>query len=236
VNSPVVLTARALLFDMDGTLIDSTAVVESVWARFATRYGIDVREILETSHGRQMVDTVRRWAPAGTDIAAECLELSSFEITQTEGIVSLPGASSFANALPRQTRALVTSAPRELAVARMSRAARGLPRRRRGLRRRRGRTARGPRRRHALCCGGRPAGGCHARTAARERLRPARDIHHTRRWSSRGHCHHPSGVAVGAQMQICAAHRVGLTPVCREVWSAGGQKAALDASHTCSRR
>jgi sugar-phosphatase len=127
VNSPVVLTARALLFDMDGTLIDSTAVVESVWARFATRYGIDVREILKTSHGRQMVDTVRRWAPAGTDIAAECLELSSFEITQTEGIVSLPGASSFANALPRQTRALVTSAPRELAVARMSLAGFDLP-------------------------------------------------------------------------------------------------------------
>lgn len=125
--SPHVLTARAILFDMDGTLVDSTAVVEGVWARFADRYGLDVKEILLTSHGRQMVDTVRRWAPAGTDVAAECLELSSYEFLQTDGIVSLPGAAAFANALPHQHKALVTSAPRDLAVARMRLAGFDLP-------------------------------------------------------------------------------------------------------------
>jgi sugar-phosphatase len=122
-----VLTARAILFDMDGTLVDSTAVVEEVWARFATRYGLDVREILKTSHGRQMVDTVRRWAPEGTDVAAECRELAGYEILQTEGIVSLPGAAAFANALPPRTTALVTSAPRDLAVDRMRLAGFDLP-------------------------------------------------------------------------------------------------------------
>jgi sugar-phosphatase len=125
--TPSLLTARAFLFDMDGTLVDSTAVVEDVWARFATRHGLDVREILKTSHGRQMVDTVRRWSPDGTDIAAECRELSDYEILQTEGIVGLPGASTFVNALPQATKALVTSAPRNLAVDRMRIAGFDLP-------------------------------------------------------------------------------------------------------------
>ncbi|MET4542390.1 beta-phosphoglucomutase-like phosphatase (HAD superfamily) [Arthrobacter bambusae] len=44
-----VLTVRAVLFDMDGTLVDSTAIVEQVWLEFAERYGLDYNEILRTS-------------------------------------------------------------------------------------------------------------------------------------------------------------------------------------------
>ena len=57
------LTCRAVLFDMDGTLVDSTAVVEEVWGEFAVRYGLDFEEILRTSHGVQAIDTVRRFPP-----------------------------------------------------------------------------------------------------------------------------------------------------------------------------
>ena len=45
------LTARAVLFDMDGTLVDSTSIVEQVWTTFAARYGLDIGEILRSSHG-----------------------------------------------------------------------------------------------------------------------------------------------------------------------------------------
>ncbi len=54
--SPSVLSVRAVLFDMDGTLVDSTAVVEQVWLEFAERYGLDFEEILRTSHGVQAGD------------------------------------------------------------------------------------------------------------------------------------------------------------------------------------
>ncbi len=60
---PDPLVVRAVLFDMDGTLVDSTAVVEAVWAGFADRFGLDLAEVLATAHGR------RHHAPAGIGAA-----------------------------------------------------------------------------------------------------------------------------------------------------------------------
>jgi len=120
-----VLTARAVLFDMDGTLVDSTAIVEQVWGEFAVRYGLDIDEILRTSHGVQAGDTVRRFAPAGADVVALTAELGSMERVRTEGIVALPGAAQVLRSLPADAVALVTSADRILADIRMNAA--GLP-------------------------------------------------------------------------------------------------------------
>jgi sugar-phosphatase len=85
---------------MDGTLVDSTAVVEQVWGEFAARYGLDIAEILRTSHGVQAGDTVRRFAPAGADIVALTAELGAMERVRTEGIVALPGAAELLLTLP----------------------------------------------------------------------------------------------------------------------------------------
>ncbi|MDM4763533.1 HAD-IA family hydrolase [Galbitalea sp. SE-J8] len=119
------LSARALLFDMDGTLIDSTAAVERIWGVFADRFGLDVADILATSHGVRMVETVRQHAPEGTDAEAVTRELGAIEREDREGIVPLPGAVDFLAGLPRASVALVTSATRDLAEIRM--AACGLP-------------------------------------------------------------------------------------------------------------
>jgi mannitol-1-/sugar-/sorbitol-6-phosphatase len=122
-----VLTARAVLFDMDGTLVDSTAVVEQVWSEFAIRYGLDIAEILRTSHGVQAGDTVRRFAPAGADVAALTAELGAMERVRTEGIVALPGAADVLRTLPADAVALVTSADRVLADIRMEAAGLAMP-------------------------------------------------------------------------------------------------------------
>ena len=53
---------------MDGTLVDSTQVVEDLWSQFANLYGLPLSEILAYSHGRQTRDTVTRFLPAGNDV------------------------------------------------------------------------------------------------------------------------------------------------------------------------
>jgi mannitol-1-/sugar-/sorbitol-6-phosphatase len=121
------LTCRAVLFDMDGTLVDSTAVVEQVWGEFAARYGLDLGEILRTSHGVQARDTVTRFAPAGADVPALTAELGAMERVRTQGIVPLPGAERLLAALPPDAVALVTSADRILADIRMNAAALPMP-------------------------------------------------------------------------------------------------------------
>jgi sugar-phosphatase len=119
------IECRAILFDMDGTLVDSTVVVEAVWRRFADRFGLDLAEILRSSHGRRMEDSIVRFGPAGVDVAAEAKDLGEFEYRTTEGVVAVPGAVDFIAALPAESIALVTSAGRALAAMRM--ASVGLP-------------------------------------------------------------------------------------------------------------
>ena len=113
------LDARGFLFDLDGTLVDSHAVVERIWANFAARFDLDLADILATSHGVRMVETIRRHAPAGTDAEALTLELGAIEVLDTDGVVEIPGARAFVGRLPASSVALVTSATLPLAASRM---------------------------------------------------------------------------------------------------------------------
>jgi len=114
----------AILFDMDGTLVDSMAHDERLWTRWAERHGLDPQPILTVSHGRRTIETIGDVAPhLATE--EEFAWFGAQELEDLEGIRAVDGAAALLRALPPQSWALVTSAPRRLAEVRMECA--GLP-------------------------------------------------------------------------------------------------------------
>jgi sugar-phosphatase len=116
---------RAFLFDMDGTVLNSIAAAERIWATWALRHGVDVDSFLPTIHGVRAIDTINRLALPGVDAEAEAAFITEAEIEDVEGIIEVPGAASFLKSLPANQWAIVTSAPKALALRRM--VAAGIP-------------------------------------------------------------------------------------------------------------
>ena len=109
----------AFLFDMDGTLITSTAAAERVWTRWAERHGLDVTAFVPTVHGVRAVDTIRRQALPDIDLDAEVAWVERGEIEDVAGVAPIPGAVDFVRRLPPDRWAVVTSASLPLARARL---------------------------------------------------------------------------------------------------------------------
>ena len=110
---------RAFLFDMDGTLLNSIAAAERVWSTWAERHGLDVARFLTTIHGARAIDTITRQALPGVDPQVEARWITEAEIKDVDGVVAIAGAVEFLSRLPGDQWALVTSAPRELALRRL---------------------------------------------------------------------------------------------------------------------
>ncbi|MDA4843930.1 HAD-IA family hydrolase [Hoeflea poritis] len=109
----------AVLFDMDGTLLDSRAVLERVMTDWAVANEIDPIALLAVSHGRRTIDVVRDHAKAGMDCEAEAIKIEEAEASDVRGIVAIPGAVDLLSRLPPKRWAIVTSAGRDLAARRL---------------------------------------------------------------------------------------------------------------------
>ena len=113
------------LFDMDGTILNSIAAAERVWGRWALRQGLDLEAFLPTMHGKRGIDTISGLNLPGIDPVAEAEEILRGEIEDVEGVIAIEGAADFLASLPPNRWAIVTSAPIDLARARL--AAAGIP-------------------------------------------------------------------------------------------------------------
>jgi mannitol-1-/sugar-/sorbitol-6-phosphatase len=114
-----IIDCRAILFDMDGVLCDSTACVERHWRAWAKEHAIaDFGGLLELAHGSRTEDTILKVAPH-LDTRAEADRLEARAMADTDGIVATPGALQLLRTLPQDRWAVVTSASREMARIRL---------------------------------------------------------------------------------------------------------------------
>jgi mannitol-1-/sugar-/sorbitol-6-phosphatase len=118
------IRCQAVLFDMDGVLVDSTHAVARVWRKWALARGFDPEKVVRAAHGRPSIDTVRDFLP-NADSNAENLEVERQEVEDLEGVVAMPGAQALVMSIPAGRWTVVTSATRPLAEVRLRAA--GIP-------------------------------------------------------------------------------------------------------------
>ncbi len=112
------LACQAVLFDMDGTLADSTVVVEELWSRFAVETGHPAEDVIDFAHGRPSVATIREFAPEG-DVASWTARFHDWERELFDHVPAVPGAVTLTQSIPRERWAVVTSAVRSAALRRL---------------------------------------------------------------------------------------------------------------------
>lgn len=109
---------RALLFDMDGVLVDSTKIVDAVWRAWAREKGVDEEELMAIAHGRRSLEVIRAVAPH-LATPEEVLAVEEMEAEGSGPVELLPGAKPLLGSLPADVWAVVTSASEDLARARL---------------------------------------------------------------------------------------------------------------------
>ncbi|MEV5532184.1 HAD family hydrolase [Streptomyces prunicolor] len=116
--------AEALLFDNDGTLVSSLESVRRCWTRWAAEFGITAEDFARVElHGRTAVAIAADLLPADVVPAAVArIEALEVEDVPNGGAVLLPGTRDFLDSLPADRWAVVTSATRRLAEARLAHA------------------------------------------------------------------------------------------------------------------
>ena len=108
----------AILFDLDGVLVDSTGSVTRQWRRWAEEQNIDPQKVVEIAHGVRTIEIVRKLAPH-LEAEAEVVRLEKREADDHEGVAVMPGAAELLNAIPQGRWCVVTSGTRYLATSRL---------------------------------------------------------------------------------------------------------------------
>jgi mannitol-1-/sugar-/sorbitol-6-phosphatase len=107
----------AILFDLDGVLLDSTLAVAEQYTNWAREHGLDPAEVMKAAHGVRTVEVVRRVAPY-LDAEAETKKIEDREAVASN-VIAMPGAVELISSIPRGRWCVVTSGTRFLATTRM---------------------------------------------------------------------------------------------------------------------
>src|SRR6476620_5718603 len=117
----------AILFDLDGVLVDSTRSVARQWRLWGKENNIDPEKVLAIAHGRRTIEVVRVLAPH-LDAKAEESRIEKREADDIDGVAVMPGAAELLKSIPDGRWCVVTSGTRYLATSRLSFAQLPIPR------------------------------------------------------------------------------------------------------------
>ncbi|QWA12100.1 HAD-IA family hydrolase [Sodalis ligni] len=113
------IEAKAVLLDMDGTLVESTHNVELIWTQWCRDNGIPPERVLAICHGVRSRDIIRQVAPH-LDLERHIALLDELEISHFAGVSALPGAAGFLRDIGPLPWAVVTSASRRVALHKLA--------------------------------------------------------------------------------------------------------------------
>ncbi|HFH2546668.1 TPA: HAD-IA family hydrolase [Klebsiella aerogenes] len=109
------IECKAILFDLDGTLVDSGPCIERLWACWASKNHLDVNYVLSVIHGRTVSETLRLISPYFHN--QECIdEIKVLAMEELSHVSAIPGAIDFVKRLPADRQAIVTSGAKEVAI------------------------------------------------------------------------------------------------------------------------
>lgn len=108
----------ALIFDLDGVLVDSTPCIERHMRRWAVEHGLETASVLSLAHSRRTAETIRLVA-LHLDAEVEAAVIEATEAADTEGVVDMPGARALLTTLPSTAWAIATSTSRRTAIMRL---------------------------------------------------------------------------------------------------------------------
>jgi sugar-phosphatase len=120
------INCSAILFDLDGVLVDSTGSVDRQWRAWAREKGIDEQKVIDVAHGVRTIEVIRLVAPH-MDAEVEAQRLEEREANDHDDVTTMPGAVELVESIPAGRWGVVTSGTRLLALARLSWAGIPLP-------------------------------------------------------------------------------------------------------------
>ena len=122
----ITIPGRAIVFDLDGVLANSIAMVEKAWRAWALSHSLDPDQVIEITHGRRKTEIIATAAP-WLDAQAEAHRIIDMEMDLIHEVIPIPGAQAFVESLPAGCWAIATSGEKEMAKARLRQAGMPIP-------------------------------------------------------------------------------------------------------------
>lgn len=109
----------AVLFDLDGVLVDSRHCIERHWVAWANLHNLNTDKVLHYAHGRRTLETIRLVSPH-LDAEREAAQLEESEACDTVGLARIPDALELLQSIPPNAWGIATSGTRAAAATRLA--------------------------------------------------------------------------------------------------------------------